>query len=251
MGRRRTPVEPVVIDTALHCSIEDQRRLLGASRFFSSLTPEQVIEVQETFRQQHYHEGDIIQLAGDPADRLSIVGAGMVKMARPTVDGQDVLLDFLGPGEHFGSLAELGDATYREDVTAHTSCCILYTTADSFHRMLQKYPSAALATLHLVAARLRNAHLAIEQLSAHPVEHRVAATLLHLVKKRGKDEGEGILIEMPLSRQDIADMTGAKVETVSRILSDFRRSGIIDSGRKWISVRDPERLAGIAETSIV
>lgn len=251
MGRRRTPVEPVVIDTALHCSIEDQRRLLGASPFFSSLTPEQVIEVQETFRQQHYHEGDIIQLAGDPADRLSIVGAGMVKMARPTVDGQDVLLDFLGPGEHFGSLAELGDATYREDVTAHTSCCILYTTADSFHRMLQKYPSAALATLHLVAARLRNAHLAIEQLSAHPVEHRVAATLLHLVKKRGKDEGEGILIEMPLSRQDIADMTGAKVETVSRILSDFRRSGIIDSGRKWISVRDPERLAGIAETSIV
>lgn len=251
MGRRRTPVNPVVIDTELHCSIEDQRRLLGASPFFSSLQPDQVVEVQETFRQQHFHEGEIIQLAGDAANRLSIVGAGMVKMARPTVDGQDVLLDFLGPGEHFGSLAELGDATYREDVTAHTSCCILYTTSESFHELLERYPAAALATLHLVAERLRNAHSTIEQLSAHPVEHRVAASLLHLAGKRGKDADKGTLIEMPLSRQDIADMTGAKVETVSRVLSEFRRSGIIDSGRKWIAVLDRERLANIAESTIV
>jgi CRP/FNR family transcriptional regulator, nitrogen oxide reductase regulator len=250
MGRRRSPVEPVRIQQELHCSVEDQRRLLGASPFFSRLDPNLVEEVQRSFRQQHYLEGDVIQAAGDPAARLSIVAAGTVKMARPTVDGQDVLLDFLGPGEHFGSLAELGDDTYREDVIAHTACCILYTTTEVFHGLLNQYPVVALSSLQMVAARLRDAHTIIEQLSAHPVDQRVAATLLHLAEKRGRQDEEGTLIEIPLSRQDIADMTGAKVETVSRVLSEFRRSGLIDSGRLWIAVTDPDALARIADATL-
>lgn len=250
MGRKRSPVEPVSIQQELHCSIEDQRRILGASPFFSNLDPGQVNDIQRAFSQRHYEEGSAVQLAGDPAERLSIVAAGTVKMARPTVDGQDVLLDFLGQGEHFGSLADLGDATYREDVTAHTDCCVLYTTAERFQALLREYPQVALATLGMVAQRLRNAQSTIEQLSAHPVDHRVASTLLHLAHKRGRPEGQGTLIEIPLSRQDIADMTGAKVETVSRVLSEFRRTGMIESGRRWISVVDREGLARIVEHAV-
>lgn len=247
MSRRRTPVEPTILHQDLHCSIEDQKRLLGASPYFSSLDAEQVSDVQQSFRQQHYAEGDSIQVAGEPATRLNIVAAGMVKMVRPTPDGQDVLLDFLGPGEHFGSLAALGSSMYMEDVTAHTATCILYTTSEIFQSILKDYPTVAVSSLEMVAARLRDAQSTIEQLSAYPVEHRVASTLLHLAQKRGKAQEGGTLIEMPLSRQDIADMTGAKVETVSRVMSEFRRSGLIDSGRKWISVLNREGLSDIAE----
>lgn len=251
MNRRTSPVEPVEIVEELHCSIDDQRRLLGASPFFEKLSSEQVKEVQRQFRQQHYMPGDVIQYAGDPAKRLSIVAAGVAKMARPTLDGQDVLLDFLSPGEHFGSLAALGDATYREDVTAHTGCCVLYTTSDTYQKLLEQFPVVALSTLEIVASRLRNAQSTIEQLSAYPVEQRVAATLLHLADKAGKSQDAGVLIDMPLSRQDIADMTGAKVETVSRVMSEFRRSELIDSGRRWISVLDREGLMDIAENALV
>lgn len=247
MIRRRTPVEPVSIEPELHCSVQDQRRLLGEAPFFAKLSKEDVQEVQESFRQQHYHEGDLIQTAGAPALRLSIVAAGVVKMVRPTMDGQDVLLDFLGVGEHFGSLAELGDNRYREDIMAHTASCVLYTTAVSFQRILERYPVVALSTLSLVSARLRDAHLTIEELSAYPVNHRVASTLLQLSEKIGAIEGKETLIEMPLSRQDIADMTGATVETVSRIMSDFKRKGLVDSGRRWISVLDTSGLAAIAQ----
>jgi CRP-like cAMP-binding protein len=250
MDRRRSPVEPVDIQPELHCSVGDQRRLLGASPFFSELSAEQVSHVQAQFRQHHYQAGDVVQRAGDPATRLSIVAKGVVKLVRPTLDGQDVLLDFLGPGEHFGSLAELGDATYREDVTAHTGSCILYTTADTFQELLRQYPVVALSSLQIVADRLRDAHSAIEHLSAYPVEQRVAATLLHLAAKTGKPHARGVLIEMPLSRQDIADITGAKVETVSRVLSDFRRRGLIDSGRQWISVLNTEALSTVAGDSV-
>lgn len=247
MSRRKSPVEPTIVNQDLHCSVEDQRKLLGASPYFVSLEPDQIRELQTSFLQRHYEAGDRVQIAGEPATRINIVAAGMVKLVRPTPDGQDVLLDFLGPGEHFGSLAALGSATYQEDVTAHTSCCILYTTAETFQEILKTYPAVAIASLHMVAARLRDAQATIEQLSAYPVEHRVASTLLHLAAKRGKEHEGATLIEMPLSRQDIADMTGAKVETVSRVMSEFRRSGLIDSGRRWISVLDGEGLSQVIE----
>lgn len=247
MQRRKSPVPEISLQTDLHCSVEDQRRLLGESPFFRKLSETEVDEVQRSFQQQHHEAGDVIQAAGEPATRLSIVAAGTVKLVRPTPDGQDVLLDFLGPGEHFGSLAELGDASYREDVTAHTACCILFTTAESFNRLLTRFPIVTLSTLEIVAGRLRNAQSAIEHLSAYPVEHRVAAILLQLAEKRGSRSDDGVLIEIPLSRQDIADMAGAKVETVSRVMSEFRRASLIKSGRRWISVVDEDGLRGIVE----
>jgi CRP-like cAMP-binding protein len=104
----------------------------------------------------------------------------------------------------------------------------------------------ALATLEFVALRLREAHETIEQLSAYSVEQRVAATLLKLANRLGRSEGSATLIEMPLSRQDLADMTGATVETISRVMSDLRRAGIVESGRRWISILDHERLLQVA-----
>jgi len=244
MSRRRTPVEPIIIQPH-QCTPSEQRRLLGGVPFFAPLSASDIDDIASSFRQADYPAGKVIHRAGDPADRLSIVAAGMVKLVRPTPDGQDVLLDILGPGEHFGSLSDLGDDAYREEATAHTNCCILYTSARAFRDVLERFPAVALATLHLVAARLRTAHATIEQISAYPVDRRVASTLLHLADRVGRRDGETTLIEMPLSRQDLADMTGATVETVSRVMSDFRRAGLIESGRRWIAVRDRDRLAAL------
>lgn len=246
MVRRHTPVEAVRLEPERHCSVPEQRRLLGASPFFAGLGTEAIAAIQERFRQQHYPAGEAIQNAGEPAARLSIVATGMVKVVRPTSDGQDVLLDFVGPGDYFGSLAELGDETYREDVTAHTACCVLYTTSETFREILHGYPSVALAALTLLAARLRGAQGTIERLSAYPVERRVASALLGLASRVGQQEGGGGLLQMPLSRQDLADMTGAKVETVSRVVSEWRRSGVIEGGRRWIAVVDRAALAALA-----
>ncbi|MCD6679574.1 MAG: Crp/Fnr family transcriptional regulator [Burkholderiaceae bacterium] len=262
-ARRHSPVAPVRVEPH-RCTALEKRRLLGATPFFSALGDGQLDEVAERFDQRNFTVGETIHRAGDPAERLSIVVAGQVKIARPTPDGQDVLLALLGPQEHFGSLLELGDAVYRDDAVAHTDCCVLSTGAESFHALVVRFPSVANAALALVAARLREAQATIEQLSTYPVPRRVAATLLALADRLGTirpcvdsddhrgvgNSGDGhddeILIDATLSRQDLADMTGATVETVSRVLSDFRRRGWIDSGRQWVSVRDRASLKKVA-----
>lgn len=243
MQRRRNPIQPEPIHPHLHCSVEDQRRLLAAAPYFKSLSTEQIEAVQRQFTQNHYTAGSTIYSAGEPARRLSIVAAGTVKVQRPTWDGKDILLDLLVPGDHFGSLAELGDETYPDTAIAHTECCILSTTSAEFSQMLTTYPTVAIDSLSIVAARLRQAQSTIEQLSAYPVEQRIARTLAHLAEKVGVEKGDATLIDIPLSRQDLADMAGTTVETASRVMSDFKRDGLIDSGRMWISVRDTEKLA--------
>lgn len=242
MQRKQSPIQHQPIDHAVHCSIPEQRRLLGEAPYFKSLTDEQVVEVQKEFQQHHYHAEETIHFAGDDATRLSIVGAGSVKLVRSTIDGKDVVIDLLTAGDHFGSLAVLGDATYRETALAHTECCILSTTAPVFARLMQEYPSVAIDSLTMVATRLSNAQSTIEQLSAHPVEQRVVQTLLHLAGKTGVKNDEGILIDIPLSRQDIADMTGTTVESASRVMSELRKAGEVESGRRWISILDVDAL---------
>lgn len=243
MAQRPTnPTNKDPIHPALHCSVEDQRRLLGAAPYFKSLTTEQIENVQRQFQQHHYRADSPIHHAGDEATRISIVAAGSVKLVRTTLDGKDVVIDLLTPGDHFGSLAEFGDTTYRETAIAHTECCILSTTAPIFGQFMREYPAVAIDSLAMVAARLSDAQFVIEQLSAHPVEQRVVQTLLQLAEKVGVERDGAILIDLPLSRQDIADMTGTTVESASRVMSELRKLGEIDSGRRWISILDEDAL---------
>ena len=115
-----------------------------------------------------------------------------------------------------------------------------------FQVILLRYPQVANAALEIVAARLASMHELVEQLSAHPAEQRIASTLLALAGKLGEKRGNAILIQMPLSRQDVAEMIGITPETASRILMQFRRSGLIRSGRRWVAILDPARLGAEA-----
>jgi len=86
-------------------------------------------------------------------------------------------------------------------------------------------------------------------MSTQQVEQRVAHALLRLAKQAGQKVEHGIEIAFPISRQDIAQMTGTTLHTVSRILSGWEQRGLIESGRQRIVVREPHKLLVLAEES--
>jgi len=229
------------------CTIDLRLTLLHQPPFFKALSHEAITEINPLFREQGYETGETIYFTGDPAVRLYVVAAGKVKLLRHAPTGQEVLLDLLLPGDFFGSLPLLGEDAYPDTTQAHTTCCTLTITGEDFQTILQQYPQVSLALLEIVSHRLREAHEIIHQLSAAPVESRVAGTLLKLADKLGREHHGELLIQLPLSRQDLADMTGATVETVSRIMSQFRKQKLIRSGRGWVAITDREGLAEITE----
>lgn len=244
--RRRTPLDEDTIEPHL-CTLDLRRAIVGGTPFFAGLDAKTIDTISLAFHEQAITPGETIYLAGLPATRLYIVADGTVKLVRPTGTGQNVLLDLLASGEFFGTLTTLGDATYPDTAEAQTAGCVLSITAEKFEAILERYPSVALATLRIVAERLREAHEVIEHLSAHPAETRIAATLLKLAAKLGEEQDGMLLIQMPLSRQDVAEMTGTTTETASRVMSQFRRDGLIASGRRWVGILNQERLAELAK----
>ena len=102
-------------------------------------------------------------------------------------------------------------------------------------------------TLQTVGQRLQEAHTRVIEMTTEEVERRIAHALFRLVKQAGRKVESGIEIDFPISRQDVAEMTGTTLHTVSRVLSAWEQQGLVESGRQRITIRDPHRLFGIAE----
>ncbi len=243
--RRKTPVQVETVEPAT-CSVGLRLSILQKVPFFHVLTADEIGIVNEQFREFSFQPGKAIYFSGEQAAKLYVVAAGQVKLLRHSLSGQDVLLDVLQPGDYFGSFSPLADERYPDTAQAHTAVCVLSINAKAFHTLLNQYPSVALRVLDITARRLRETQEIVRQLSTDSVGQRIAAVLLKLAEKLGEVSNEIVLIQMPLSRVDLAQMTGTTTESASRIVSQFQKEGLIRTGRQWIAITDRTRLEKIA-----
>lgn len=248
MRRRKTPVEIEMTEPHL-CSMDLRLQILHEVPFFSALGHEQIEEINQQFHERGFSSGEFLYYSGDPAESLFIIAEGRVKLLRHATTGKDVLIDLLIPGEFFGGLSTASGSTYFETAQALTSVCALTISREKFRAILTRFPEVGMQVLDLVTARLEAAHATIQQLSSQSADQRIAYTLLKLVAKLGETHEVGLLIQTPLSRDELADMTATTPETVSRIISQFQRDGLINTGREWIAVTDLAALREIAEIS--
>lgn len=245
ISRRKSPVN-LVITEPQHCSIGLRLKILGRLPFFTGLSAKALEAINQRFVEIGYQAGEMVYAAGDPAERLFVVAEGKVKLLQHPINGRNILLHILSSGEFFGNLTTLGVATYPDTVQAQTPACILSIRSDDFRQILDDHPELALKTLQVLGERLTASNRRVLQLSSMPVEQRIAITLLELGEKLGRQQDLGMLIDVPLSRDDLAEMTGATPETASRVISQLQGSGIVVSGRQWIAISDRAGLEALA-----
>jgi len=243
--RRKSPLQLENVEPQM-CTIDLRLKILSGLPFFADLSEAEIVGINKLFRERGYAPSETIYFAGDEARNLYVVASGQVKLIRHTLTGQDVLLDILTRGEFFGSLTTLGDDTYSDTAQAQSAVCLLTVNAADFRAILTAFPAVAISVLDIVASRLRAAHEMVRQLSAYSVEKRIAYTLLKLGEKLGDPQKIGLLIQMPLSRDDLAGMIGTTTETASRIMSQFQKDGLIQSGRQWVAITDRPGLTAVA-----
>lgn len=243
--RRKSPLT-IHVTESHQCSVDMRLKILGQLPFFQGLAQTDLEVINRSFQEVGYDVDEVICFAEDPAERLFVVADGRVKLVRHTLAGKDVLLDILTTGEFFGSLASLGDDLYPDTAQAQTPVCILSIGKEAFRGILDRYPTVTIKVVDIMAARLRAAHERVRQLSVSPVEGRIAHVLLVLSEKFGKQSQVGLLIQVPLAREDLAAMAGTTSETASRIMSQFQKDGLVEAGREWVAVLDRDRLERIA-----
>jgi CRP-like cAMP-binding protein len=113
--------------------------------------------------------------------------------------------------------------------------------------MRNQFPALAINTLQAVGSRLQESFTHVVEMSTEQVEQRVAHALVRLARQSGRKVDHGVEIDFPISRQDIAQMTGTTLHTVSRILSAWEQAGLIESGRQRIVLREPKKIFALAE----
>jgi CRP/FNR family transcriptional regulator len=212
---------------------------------FESLTNEQIAAVADRFQAAAFAPDTIIFLEGDPADRLWVVQAGQVKIVKQSSDSQENLLEVIVPGEMFGGAGILFP-THPATAMAMTECVTLSLEREPYLSLIRQYPEIALRIIALLGDRLRSA-MKMRALSTERVEVRLAAILLKLGDKVGTPvgapTGAGLRINLPLSRQDLADMTGTTIETAIRVMSRFRKEELVHTEPGgFVVIVDYERL---------
>ncbi len=184
---------------------------------------------------------------GDPASQIYVLLEGRVKISQTNADGQQVLFRAISPPSLFGGLAmtqtEVYPVTAQLDEDSTAACW----SKQDFLRLVARYPKLALNAMEMMATRVQEFQDRFRELATERVERRLARTLLRLASQSGRKTEQGVLIDLPLSRQDLAEMTGTTLYTVSRILSQWEIKKLVITGRERVTISFPHGLVQIAE----
>lgn len=184
---------------------------------------------------------------GQAAHSLFVITQGRVKVTQITPEGHQIVVRYAGKSEMFGCVPVYGGKEYPATATAVTACKALAWNRSVFDQLMKRHPRIAVNALEILGEELAHLRLRYQELVTKEVEQRVARALVRLVHQAGRKVEGGVLIAFPLSRQDLAELTGTTLHTVSRILRSWEKAGVVASGRQRISVRQPHALVAIAE----
>lgn len=217
------------------------------SGLFRGLDAKDIASIAGAAQRRRVTKGASFFHQGSPASALHVLTVGRAKLIQTTAEGHQMLVRIVGPGDMFGGVALLGDAVYPATAEAlHASEAIAWS-GDALTQLMGRFPKLAVNALRVLATRMQELQERYQELTTERVERRVARAVLRLARQVGRKETRGILIDMALSRQDLAELTGTTVYTVSRIISRWQDQGFVEAGRTRVVIRQGHRLVAIAE----
>ena len=223
------------------------RSLITGLPQFQGIGPEDLDHVLVNARSLRIAKDTVIFEQGGEAHSFFLLLDGHVRVVKTTPEGQQVIVRYISPGELLGIAHALGLTSYPATAMAAVDCVVLAWPGELWSEFSAQYSAFGSGTYKTVGSRLQEAHARVVEMSTEQVEQRVAHTLLRLANQTGKKTAEGVLINFPISRQDIAEMTGTTLHTVSRLLSAWDAKGLVRSGRQKVTVVEPHKLFMLAE----
>ena len=193
--------------------------------------------------------GEVAYRQGATGDHFFVLLHGCLKVTQITSEGDQVVVRYVNPGDMFGLACAMRQSCYPASVLAVQESVCLAWPASAWEGVTASHPQFGAIALQTMGQRLQDAHIRIQELSTDEVEQRVARAILRLVQQSGQPTHDGIGISFPITRQDVAEMTGTTLHTVSRLLSDWKQRGIVSSGRKRIVLRSHAALTRLSENA--
>jgi CRP-like cAMP-binding protein len=191
--------------------------------------------------------GTVLFHQGDAPEQLLQVVSGLVRMTQISGEGTQTTLRIMRSGDLLGCVAVLQQFPYPATATALDDVTVLSWRASQFLGLIKQHQAIMDNTLRIVGTRTKDMVQRVGDMSGKSVERRIAAALLRLAAQAGTKAEDGIQIQFPVTRDDLAEMAGLTYFTISRTLSLWQKQGLVKSRRQRMTVLDPNRLAEIAD----
>lgn len=245
MGQERLAalhVAPIASATA--STLAERVVLMCASALFAGLTPEEYLRIASCAKARSFTRDELIFMQGQPMRNLMLLQTGSVKLTQLSSAGAEVILWMNGKGDAVGvHSGESACGSHTCSARALETCKALTWEYSRLHAMLLEYPQIRTNINQILFDRLQELEERFREIATEKVAKRLALTLLRLLKNVGKQHQAGI--QVSLSREELAQMTGTTLFTISRILSKWSDEGFILPRREAVVVRDPSRLEQI------
>ena len=209
---------------------------------FARVPKPDLVDLGARMTSKELPKGAVLFHQGDDGDALYVIESGAVKVSNLSGDGREVVVALLGPGEVFGELAMLEAGVRTADATAIEHTTLLSLSSAGFRPFIEDHPQVAWELLGVLAGRLRETSEALQDAIFSDVPGRLAKRFLDLSERYGTPEGDGILIDLAVTQEELAQMVGAARESVNKAVASFVSRGWLSmKGRKYV-VTDRESL---------
>ncbi len=221
----------------------DKIGYLSEIEIFQDLTPREIQEIDRITTISQVQKGKVFYRPEETGEILFILKKGRVQLYRISAEGKKLVITTLGPGTLFGEMALLGQQMHNAFAEATDDCHICVMSRTDLERLFLNKPMVALRVLEITGRRLREAEKRLEDMAFKGIPARLASLLLRVRLEQNSDEIEG------LTHQDLAETVGTYRETATQVLNDLKVQGLIEIGRKRITILDPQRLQAVAAGS--
>ena len=220
----------------------EKMRYLSELTVFQDLSAREMEDLNRITTMSTVSKGKVFYRPEEMGEVLFILKEGQVQLYRISPEGKKLVITTLGPHTLFGEMALLGTKMHNTFAEAVDDCLICVMSRTDLERLILSKPQVALRVLEITGKRLREAEERLENMAFKGIPARLASLLLRLSNERDTLEIVG------LTHQDLAESVGTYRETATQVLNDLKSQGLIEIGRKRITILDDRQLAEIAES---
>jgi len=196
-----------------------------------------------------FKRGQWVARQGEPANALYVVQSGMLKLLQLTHQGTELIVRFVGPGGLFGGVVAVDRVPYPVSAIAVAPTEACTWDSPTLRQLIDTHPTLRANIMREMASHMTDALSRVREMTTLRVSERLALALVRLARQVGRPTDAGVLIDYPMTRQELAELAGTTLYTASRTLAQWTDEGILASTRRDLLIRQPSRLARLATES--
>ena len=213
---------------------------------FSGISPDAERWLCERAHLRVYEKAETIFYEGDPSSHFHLVLQGEVKVFKVLESGRELILDIFHPGEPFGEVALVDGSDFPANAVALEQATVLSLARKDYLHLLRQYPEVAHSIIRDLTLRMHALRRRVEVLGEIGVQARIANLLMSYGRQVGRTTPDGLLIPIHLSRNEVASLVCARIETVIRIMSRWQKEGLVRTAEDGFLVPDHDALQAVA-----